>query len=189
MKNTTKVIYDNLFLRYPDLVCNKDQILFAFEILVEAFKHNKKLLICGNGGSASDSEHMVAELLKIIAQRKILKVKGDFRMQFTVFLAYFRQRYAGKVRQRADGYGIRPCAFFPALAQQLLIRSDKLEGVVQVGFACRCQPGSAVCAFKQRKSELLFQYGNLLNQSLTGNKKLFRSACEAAAFMNGFEAF
>lgn len=75
MKNTTKVIYDNLFQRYPDLVCNKDQILMAFEILVEAFKNNKKLLICGNGGSASDTEHMVAELLKNFKKKRKLKEK------------------------------------------------------------------------------------------------------------------
>ncbi len=35
----------------------------AVDILVEAFKHGNKLLLCGNGGSAADSQHMAAEFM------------------------------------------------------------------------------------------------------------------------------
>lgn len=36
----------------------------AFEILRECFKNGGKLLVCGNGGSAADCEHIVGELMK-----------------------------------------------------------------------------------------------------------------------------
>lgn len=33
----------------------------AIELLVNTFKNNNKLLVCGNGGSAADSQHFAAE--------------------------------------------------------------------------------------------------------------------------------
>ena len=33
-------------------------------MLEEAYRNGRKLLVCGNGGSASDSEHIVGELMK-----------------------------------------------------------------------------------------------------------------------------
>ena len=41
---------------------NKD-IIVASDLISKAFKKNKKLLICGNGGSASDAQHFSAELV------------------------------------------------------------------------------------------------------------------------------
>lgn len=53
-----------LVKRYPELEIIKDDILTSFEILKECYKNGGKLLVCGNGGSASDSEHIVGELMK-----------------------------------------------------------------------------------------------------------------------------
>ena len=36
---------------------------FAAELIINAFKAGKKLLICGNGGSAADSQHIAAEFV------------------------------------------------------------------------------------------------------------------------------
>ena len=53
-----------LIERYPKLaVCKKD-IKKAYELLEAAYSNGRKLLVCGNGGSASDSEHIVGELMK-----------------------------------------------------------------------------------------------------------------------------
>ncbi|UKK67569.1 SIS domain-containing protein [Prevotella communis] len=53
-----------LIERYPKLaVCKKD-IEKAYRILESAYLNGRKLLVCGNGGSASDSEHIVGELMK-----------------------------------------------------------------------------------------------------------------------------
>lgn len=53
-----------LIKRYPQLEGCKADIQKAFETLHESYKANGKLLVCGNGGSAADSEHIVGELMK-----------------------------------------------------------------------------------------------------------------------------
>lgn len=64
MKETTKKIYENLFERYPVLVNVKESIFNAFEIIRYTFEHGGTVYCAGNGGSASDCEHIVGELLK-----------------------------------------------------------------------------------------------------------------------------
>ena len=53
-----------LIFSYPGLdVCASD-IKAAFNILRDCYRGGGKLLTCGNGGSASDAEHIVGELMK-----------------------------------------------------------------------------------------------------------------------------
>ncbi|MGN1381694.1 MAG: SIS domain-containing protein [Eubacterium sp.] len=55
---------DLLVERYPQLAsCAKD-IEKAYDILELSYSNGGKLLVCGNGGSAADSEHIVGELMK-----------------------------------------------------------------------------------------------------------------------------
>ena len=53
-----------LIERYPQLSVCKEDIKQTYIILETAYKNGRKLLVCGNGGSASDSEHIVGELMK-----------------------------------------------------------------------------------------------------------------------------
>ncbi len=53
-----------LIERYPKLAVCKEDIKKAYELLEAAYSNGCKLLVCGNGGSASDSEHIVGELMK-----------------------------------------------------------------------------------------------------------------------------
>ena len=54
----------DLINRYPELdECSKD-IEKALELMIDTYKNGGKILVCGNGGSASDSEHIVGELMK-----------------------------------------------------------------------------------------------------------------------------
>ena len=39
------------------------EIISSAKVLVKAIKQGKKILICGNGGSASDAQHFAAELI------------------------------------------------------------------------------------------------------------------------------
>lgn len=55
---------DLLIKRYPCLDICKNDIIAAYDILDEAYSSDKKMLVAGNGGSASDSEHIVGELMK-----------------------------------------------------------------------------------------------------------------------------
>ena len=40
-----------------------DDILAAAKLITQAFKNGNKLLLCGNGGSAADCQHMAAEFV------------------------------------------------------------------------------------------------------------------------------
>ena len=53
-----------LLTKYPDLDACRTEIAAARDLLVQTFEHGNKLLLCGNGGSAADCEHIAAELLK-----------------------------------------------------------------------------------------------------------------------------
>jgi D-sedoheptulose 7-phosphate isomerase len=57
-------VLEDLIKRYPELLPLKEKIFIASECLTECFKNGGKLLICGNGGSSSDSDHVVGELMK-----------------------------------------------------------------------------------------------------------------------------
>lgn len=50
--------------RYSQLIVCKEDIAKAFAILSKTYHNHGKLLICGNGGSAADAEHIVGELMK-----------------------------------------------------------------------------------------------------------------------------
>lgn len=63
---------DELVERYPCLAVCRDDIQEAYELMKESYQKGGKLLIAGNGGSASDSEHIVGELMKgFIRPRKM----------------------------------------------------------------------------------------------------------------------
>ena len=57
-------ILEKMAEKHPDLkVCLTD-IQQAYDLLEASFRRGGKLLLCGNGGSAADSEHIVGELMK-----------------------------------------------------------------------------------------------------------------------------
>lgn len=53
-----------LYERYPALKMCENEIEKAKEMMLETYRNGGKVLVCGNGGSASDSEHIVGELMK-----------------------------------------------------------------------------------------------------------------------------
>jgi D-sedoheptulose 7-phosphate isomerase len=54
----------DLIRRLPNLAPTRDSIEQAIGLAIGALRGGGKLLVCGNGGSASDSEHLVADLVK-----------------------------------------------------------------------------------------------------------------------------
>ena len=53
-----------LMERYPALEVCRDSIQQAAELMIDTYRRGGKVLVCGNGGSAADSEHIVGELMK-----------------------------------------------------------------------------------------------------------------------------
>jgi len=64
MKPEVIKILDDLLKRFEDLMPIKEPLLEAFHCLDECYRQGGKVLICGNGGSAADSEHIAGELMK-----------------------------------------------------------------------------------------------------------------------------
>ena len=54
----------NLIQKYPEIEGCIADIDLAIEIILNTINCNGKVLTCGNGGSASDAEHIVGELMK-----------------------------------------------------------------------------------------------------------------------------
>ena len=63
-------VYDELYTRHPALKPCADAIAAAHAHLVAAYRAGGKVLTCGNGGSAADSEHIVGELMKKFRRRR-----------------------------------------------------------------------------------------------------------------------
>ena len=53
-------IETKLYVLEDELLIN--QIESIIELIVNAYKNNKKVFFCGNGGSAADAQHLAAEL-------------------------------------------------------------------------------------------------------------------------------
>lgn len=66
---------NRLIDRYPKLIICREDIWKAYKILEKAYSSGRKLLVSGNGGSASDSEHIVGELMKEFKLKR--KVFGE----------------------------------------------------------------------------------------------------------------
>ena len=64
MKQKTTDFIAAFFRENQSLLEMKDNICRAIDMILCAYQNGNKVLICGNGGSASDSEHIVGELMK-----------------------------------------------------------------------------------------------------------------------------
>ena len=61
---------EELLKRYPVLKSCAEEIEKTAEILISGFKAGNKLLLCGNGGSCADCEHITGELMKGFLSRR-----------------------------------------------------------------------------------------------------------------------
>ncbi len=66
---------ENLVHRAPALEVCLPSVEEAFGQLFDAFAAGHKILLCGNGGSASDAEHWAGELLKGFVHKRPLSPK------------------------------------------------------------------------------------------------------------------
>lgn len=67
--------------RYPVLKAVHDEVWEAFSIMRDSFLKGGKLLLCGNGGSSSDSDHIVGELMKAFCAKRKIKPELQSRLQ------------------------------------------------------------------------------------------------------------
>ena len=55
---------ETLFKNHPALIACQNAIETARDLLIDTYREGGKLLLCGNGGSAADCDHIAGELLK-----------------------------------------------------------------------------------------------------------------------------
>lgn len=81
---TAALIWAELFEHYPALLTCQEAIEQSFVILRDCYRKQGKVLICGNGGSAADAEHMVGELMKGFMRKRPLPAaqREHFRTLF-----------------------------------------------------------------------------------------------------------
>jgi D-sedoheptulose 7-phosphate isomerase len=58
-----KALMEGLRVKEDFIMRNTSSLIHLAEHLSKAFTNNKKLLICGNGGSAADAQHLAAEFV------------------------------------------------------------------------------------------------------------------------------
>lgn len=70
MKPSVEKILFELLERYPQLSACEQAIKEAYLLLENCYEQDGKVLICGNGGSAADSDHIVGELMKGFTKKR-----------------------------------------------------------------------------------------------------------------------
>lgn len=71
---------DQLILKHPELSGLRENISQAAGIIIKTFTAGGKLLICGNGGSSADSDHLVGELMKSFEMKRPLDISFKERL-------------------------------------------------------------------------------------------------------------
>lgn len=59
-----ETILHDLIVRYPPFSDLYDDLYVAYDLICNCYDASGKLLLCGNGGSAADCDHIVGELMK-----------------------------------------------------------------------------------------------------------------------------
>lgn len=100
LERSSNAIINDLLKRYPSLDGIKDDIINTILTMLNAVKNNKKILICGNGGSSSDSNHIVGELMKsFIFKRNIDNVFYEkLQKSFPDEAEYYLNNLEGTIR-------------------------------------------------------------------------------------------
>lgn len=64
MEKHVQQIFEHLFTRFDCLRGCEKEIASAYKLIEQCYANGGKLLICGNGGSQADADHIVGELMK-----------------------------------------------------------------------------------------------------------------------------
>jgi D-sedoheptulose 7-phosphate isomerase len=90
------ILLKDLILRYPQLSNIEEKILQSAESLISCYRQGGKVLVCGNGGSCSDSDHIVGELMKGFEQ---MRPVGEMMKERLLSIAGKRGKYLSEKLQ------------------------------------------------------------------------------------------
>lgn len=89
MKTRTQEMIAEFFARHENLVPLQEDILQAGQLLKTAFLSGNQLLLCGNGGSCADCDHIAGEFLKGFLLKR--PVEGSLREKLSRYGEYGRE--------------------------------------------------------------------------------------------------
>lgn len=71
---------NELLNRYPQLSECQNELKKATTAMIDCYKNGGKILLCGNGGSCSDCDHIVGELMKGFLKKRPLSTEQKAKM-------------------------------------------------------------------------------------------------------------
>ena len=156
-----KMHLDQLIEKHPDLSELRENISQAAGIIIKTFTAGGKLLICGNGGSSSDSDHIVGELMKSFEIKRPLDIS-------------FKERLAEVSGSRGE-----------YLAEKLE------HGLPAISLSAHTSLSSAICndidpdlVFAQQVTGYGTEKDLIIGISTSGNSRNVVDACITARAMN-----
>ena len=90
-------MYNELLERYPVLDSCKDEIKRAAEAIVACYEKGGKVMLCGNGGSCADCDHIAGEFLKGFLLKR--PVNPELKMEMAEKYGEYGAQIAGKLQQ------------------------------------------------------------------------------------------
>lgn len=72
---------NELLSRYPQLTKCQNEIKKATTAMIDCYKNGGKILLCGNGGSCADCDHIVGELMKGFIKKRPLSTEQKAQMK------------------------------------------------------------------------------------------------------------
>lgn len=71
---------NELLSRYPQLKVCEPTLIEAVSAIIDCYKNGGKILLCGNGGSCADCDHIVGELMKGFLKKRPLTTEQKAKM-------------------------------------------------------------------------------------------------------------
>ena len=92
--------FDKLITKYPELQACLPQVEEAYRLIKTCYEHDGTLLLCGNGGSAADCEHVVGELMKGYLRKRPVPadVRAALQAQDATNASYLADHLQGALR-------------------------------------------------------------------------------------------
>jgi len=149
-----------LFIEFPKLKTIENQIIDCYEILKTTFQEQNTLFVCGNGGSASDAEHMVGELMKSFLIPR--PINSEFSNKLSSLYNEEGSDFSSKLQEglRTISLNSHPSLitaygndvdYEMVFAQQLYVLGR--EGDVVIGFTTSGNSKNIIKAFKVAKAK------------------------------------
>lgn len=159
MKSSVRSILDELIHRYPELAVCREAVVKGYSLIRQCYEAGGKVLICGNGGSAADAEHMVGELMKSFLSRREIPPEDTRRLRtaFPEEGAYLAGRLQGALPAIALISQSALCSAYANDVAADMVYAQQVygyggEGDVLIGISTSGNTGNVLHAVRVAKS-------------------------------------